>query len=31
MNPRSTPDDMQRTLDRLAATAAGLARGWSRG
>jgi aromatic-L-amino-acid/L-tryptophan decarboxylase len=31
MNPRTTPDDMQRTLDRLAATGADLAHRWSRG
>ena len=31
MNPRTTPDDMLRTLDRLAATGAVLLHGWSRG
>ena len=31
MNPRTTPDDTERTLDRLAATGAELAHGWSRG
>jgi hypothetical protein len=27
MNPRTAPDDMQRTLDRLAAMGAGLTQG----
>jgi hypothetical protein len=30
MNPRTTPDDTERTLDRLAAKGAELAHGWSR-